>query len=216
MHVFSTSIQTPITTDRSSPSRRLPERWRTPCSRLAAGAAQAIDLGAAGRAGQHPHVGVLDVAPVVYLRPEDRGAACAEALVIAERIGSELEIPVFLYGELTAAGAWGRCVPGPICAAAGSPASPADGRRRGGGAEARPRFRPARAASHRGGDPGRGAAAPRRLQPPTRSACGPARTHGGSRRWCARGGRGTARAPSHRHRAHRWRGSGLDERRAAL
>jgi glutamate formiminotransferase / 5-formyltetrahydrofolate cyclo-ligase len=52
--------------------------------------------------GQHPHVGAVDVAPVVYLRPEDRGAACAEALVLAERVGEELEVPVFLYGELTA------------------------------------------------------------------------------------------------------------------
>ena len=52
--------------------------------------------------GQHPHVGALDVAPIVYLDPRDRGPACAEALVLADRIGSELEVPVFLYGELTA------------------------------------------------------------------------------------------------------------------
>ncbi len=57
-----------------------------------------------GGGGQHPHVGALDVVPVVYLRPEDRGAACAEALVIAERIGAELDVPVFLYGELTGDG----------------------------------------------------------------------------------------------------------------
>ncbi len=50
--------------------------------------------------GQHPHVGALDVAPVVYLDASARGAACAEALVIADRIGSELQVPVFLYGEL--------------------------------------------------------------------------------------------------------------------
>jgi glutamate formiminotransferase/glutamate formiminotransferase/formiminotetrahydrofolate cyclodeaminase len=73
--------------------------------RLAGLALEAIDLASAGRTGQHPHVGALDVAPVVYLRPEDRGAACAEALVIGERIGAELELPVFLYGELTADGA---------------------------------------------------------------------------------------------------------------
>jgi len=53
-------------------------------------------------AGQHPHVGALDVAPVVYLRPAARGAACAEALVLADRIGEELGVPVFLYGELSA------------------------------------------------------------------------------------------------------------------
>jgi glutamate formiminotransferase / 5-formyltetrahydrofolate cyclo-ligase len=52
--------------------------------------------------GQHPHVGALDVAPIVYLDPSARGAACAEALVVADRIGEELQVPVFLYGELTA------------------------------------------------------------------------------------------------------------------
>jgi glutamate formiminotransferase / 5-formyltetrahydrofolate cyclo-ligase len=61
-----------------------------------------IDLSRAGRDGQHPHVGVLDVAPVVYPVPEARGAACAEALVLGERLGAELGMPVFLYGELTA------------------------------------------------------------------------------------------------------------------
>lgn len=50
--------------------------------------------------GEHPHVGAVDVMPVVYLEAQMRGAACAEALVIAERIGSELEVPVFLYGDL--------------------------------------------------------------------------------------------------------------------
>jgi glutamate formiminotransferase len=52
-------------------------------------------------AGQHPHVGAIDVAPVVYLDPATRGAACAEALVLADRIGAELDVPVFLYGELS-------------------------------------------------------------------------------------------------------------------
>jgi glutamate formiminotransferase len=51
--------------------------------------------------GQHPHVGVIDVAPVVYLDPATRGAACAEALALADRIGTELDVPVFLYGELS-------------------------------------------------------------------------------------------------------------------
>ena len=55
------------------------------------------------QAGQHPHVGAVDVAPVVYLEERSRGAACAEALAMADRIGEELEVPVFLYGELTAA-----------------------------------------------------------------------------------------------------------------
>lgn len=47
----------------------------------------------------HPHVGALDVAPVVYLSAADRGAACAEALVAGDLIG-RLGIPVLLYGAL--------------------------------------------------------------------------------------------------------------------
>ncbi len=58
------------------------------------------DRGAA-EAGQHPHVGALDVAPIVYLEPRDRGAACAQALVLGDRIGEELHVPVFVYGELS-------------------------------------------------------------------------------------------------------------------
>jgi glutamate formiminotransferase / 5-formyltetrahydrofolate cyclo-ligase len=54
------------------------------------------------QAGQHPHVGAVDVVPLVYLHEDERGAACAEALVVADRIAEELEMPVFLYGELTA------------------------------------------------------------------------------------------------------------------
>jgi glutamate formiminotransferase / 5-formyltetrahydrofolate cyclo-ligase len=57
--------------------------------------------GDAEQGGQHPHVGAVDVAPVVYLDPGARGAACAEALVVGDRIGEELEVPVFLYGELS-------------------------------------------------------------------------------------------------------------------
>jgi glutamate formiminotransferase len=68
---------------------------------LAAGVAEAlqrIDIGD-GR-GQHPHIGAVDVVPVVYLSDALRGAACAEALVAAEEIGA-LGVPVFLYGALT-------------------------------------------------------------------------------------------------------------------
>jgi glutamate formiminotransferase len=62
----------------------------------------ARDGGEGGEAtrGQHPHVGALDVTPVVYLDRQTRGAACAEALVTADRIGAECGVPVFLYGEL--------------------------------------------------------------------------------------------------------------------
>jgi glutamate formiminotransferase/glutamate formiminotransferase/formiminotetrahydrofolate cyclodeaminase len=50
--------------------------------------------------GDHPHVGAIDVAPVVYLDEAQRGAACAEALTAAALIGDELELPVYLYGDL--------------------------------------------------------------------------------------------------------------------
>jgi glutamate formiminotransferase / 5-formyltetrahydrofolate cyclo-ligase len=50
--------------------------------------------------GIHPHVGALDVMPVVYLDEGARGAATAEALTAAGLAGAELELPVFLYGEL--------------------------------------------------------------------------------------------------------------------
>jgi glutamate formiminotransferase len=50
--------------------------------------------------GLHPHVGALDVLPVVYLDEGRKGAACAELLTAAALIGEELEVPVVLYGEL--------------------------------------------------------------------------------------------------------------------
>jgi glutamate formiminotransferase len=60
-----------------------------------------IDL-ADGRRGAHPHVGAVDVVPVVYLDESARGAACAEALVTAHGIGSDIGVPVLMYGELAA------------------------------------------------------------------------------------------------------------------
>ena len=66
-----------------------------------AGAREAIaqlDLG--DQRGEHPRVGAVDVAPIVYLDAASRGAACAEALVLGDLLGSELELPVFIYGEL--------------------------------------------------------------------------------------------------------------------
>jgi len=50
--------------------------------------------------GVHPRVGAVDVAPIIYLSETDRGAAAAEALVLADLLGTELELPVFLYGIL--------------------------------------------------------------------------------------------------------------------
>ncbi|MDO9410432.1 hypothetical protein [Patulibacter sp.] len=67
---------------------------------LLAGAEEAIariDLGTPR--GVHPHVGALDVCPVVFLDEDRRGAAVLEALAVAEALG-DLGLPVFLYGEL--------------------------------------------------------------------------------------------------------------------
>lgn len=69
---------------------------------LLAGAHAAVELlDIAVHEGSHPHVGTLDVAPIVYLDDRQRGAACAQALVLADRLGNELQIPVFIYGELS-------------------------------------------------------------------------------------------------------------------
>ena len=68
---------------------------------LLAGAREAVDrIDLSRHGGMHPHVGALDVAPVVHLTHDARGAACAEALVAADLIATELSIPVFLYGVL--------------------------------------------------------------------------------------------------------------------
>lgn len=68
---------------------------------LANGAAKAHDLvSVEAHGGVHPHVGAVDVVPVVYLAPEQRGAACAEALTAADLIARRTGTPVFLYGEL--------------------------------------------------------------------------------------------------------------------
>jgi glutamate formiminotransferase/glutamate formiminotransferase/formiminotetrahydrofolate cyclodeaminase len=68
---------------------------------LVAGAQEAvarIDLRAPR--GQHPHIGAIDVVPLVHVSDAERGAACAEALLTADRLGGELRLPVFLYGAL--------------------------------------------------------------------------------------------------------------------
>jgi glutamate formiminotransferase / 5-formyltetrahydrofolate cyclo-ligase len=68
---------------------------------LLAGAREAVDrIDLNAHRGLHPHVGALDVAPVVHLDRSTRGAACAEALVAADLLATELAIPVFLYGVL--------------------------------------------------------------------------------------------------------------------
>jgi glutamate formiminotransferase len=57
--------------------------------------------------GVHPCAGVADVLPIVAVRPEDMERARRSAQELARRIGGELELPVFLYGDL----AWGRRLP---------------------------------------------------------------------------------------------------------
>ncbi len=52
--------------------------------------------------GAHPCIGALDVVPIVYLRPDERELAHDEALAVANRLAGELELPVFVYGELAA------------------------------------------------------------------------------------------------------------------
>jgi glutamate formiminotransferase len=50
--------------------------------------------------GAHPRIGAADVVPVVPLVRDDLARARQAALEVAERVGSELGLPVFLYGEL--------------------------------------------------------------------------------------------------------------------
>jgi glutamate formiminotransferase len=57
-----------------------------------------VDLSA--HDGIHPRVGAIDVAPIVYLEPRARGAAAAEALVLANLLGERLGVPVLMYGEI--------------------------------------------------------------------------------------------------------------------
>ena len=54
-------------------------------------AVERIDLTA--HAGVHPRVGVLDVAPVVHRTDAERGAAVAEALLLAHRLGARPRPP---------------------------------------------------------------------------------------------------------------------------
>jgi glutamate formiminotransferase / 5-formyltetrahydrofolate cyclo-ligase len=67
---------------------------------LFAGAEQAqelIDL--RGYHGLHPHIGALDVCPVVWQSEDRHPDAAATAREVADRIAS-LGIPIFFYGEL--------------------------------------------------------------------------------------------------------------------
>jgi glutamate formiminotransferase len=61
-------------------------------------ACERIDL--RNHRGAHPRIGAADVVPLVPIRPEDMGRARDAALVLARRVGEELQLPVFLYAEL--------------------------------------------------------------------------------------------------------------------
>jgi glutamate formiminotransferase/glutamate formiminotransferase/formiminotetrahydrofolate cyclodeaminase len=53
--------------------------------------------------GVHPRVGAADVVPVVAVWPDQLEAAKQAALALADRVGGELGLPVFLYGALAPA-----------------------------------------------------------------------------------------------------------------
>ena len=50
--------------------------------------------------GAHPRVGAADVVPVVPISPEDMPRARETATTVARRIGDDIGLTVFLYGEL--------------------------------------------------------------------------------------------------------------------
>jgi glutamate formiminotransferase len=91
--------------------------------------------------GAHPRIGAADVVPIVPIRDEDLELARETALALARRIGTELELPVFLYGEL----APGR---GPAFFRRGGPA---ELQRRIDAGELAPDFGPARLDERAGG-----------------------------------------------------------------
>jgi glutamate formiminotransferase len=69
---------------------------------LLAGIASAVDLiDLARHEGAHPRIGAADVVPLVPLRPDQEPNAREAALSLADRIASELGLPVFFYGRLT-------------------------------------------------------------------------------------------------------------------
>jgi glutamate formiminotransferase len=68
---------------------------------LVAGIAAAVELiDLREHEGVHPRVGAADVVPLVPLVPEDMANAKRAALAVARRVGAELGLPVFLYGEV--------------------------------------------------------------------------------------------------------------------
>ena len=67
---------------------------------LVSGARETIDaIDLTAHEGEHPRIGALDVAPVVFLNASARESAREQALTVGEAI-ADLGVPVFLYGEL--------------------------------------------------------------------------------------------------------------------
>jgi glutamate formiminotransferase/formiminotetrahydrofolate cyclodeaminase len=65
--------------------------------RAARVARERIDL--TGHAGEHPRMGATDVVPFIPVRDVTMDTCVTLARALAERIGTELEIPVFLYAK---------------------------------------------------------------------------------------------------------------------
>jgi glutamate formiminotransferase len=63
-----------------------------------ASARERIDLRT--HVGAHPRIGAADVVPIVPVEPGDMPRAEAAARAVAERIGGELGLPIFLYGAV--------------------------------------------------------------------------------------------------------------------
>jgi len=61
-------------------------------------ARERIDL--RSQEGAHPRIGAADIVPIVPIHPEDAEQAREAALELGRRVGEELTLPVFLYGEL--------------------------------------------------------------------------------------------------------------------
>jgi len=67
---------------------------------LLAGIARSVELvDLRSHDGIHPRVGAADVVPVVPLRTGEMALAKEVALAVGRRVGSEIGLPVFLYGE---------------------------------------------------------------------------------------------------------------------
>ncbi len=163
--------------------------------------AEAIDMGR--HEGAHPCIGALDVCPVVWLRPEDREAARAEALAAARGIAAAAGVPVFLYGELASHAVPSRA--GLLSRRGAGGAAPAAQLRR-----AAARFRPGGGAPQRRRHAGHRARAAGGLQ--RRAGGRRDRGHPRDRRPPARVGRRAARGAGARDRPRRRANPGLDER----